>query len=123
MTNEANVEKLLTDLKTLSRDAEAILHTTAGQAGEKMGELRERLAAALDSAKATGHRLEQKALSGAKEADSAAVSLAQTARFQPLPGGRAGPGLFPPGGPAWGVLIFRWLTLAPPATNAVPATP
>jgi len=61
MTNEANVEKLLTDLKTLSRDAEAMLHTTTGQAGEKMGELRERLTAALDSARTTGRRLEEKA--------------------------------------------------------------
>jgi len=69
MTNEANVEKLLTDLKTLSRDAEAMLHTTTGQAGEKMGELRERLTAALDSARTTGRRLEEKAVSGAKAAD------------------------------------------------------
>ena len=35
MTNEANMEKILTDLKTLSRDAEAVLQATAGQAGKK----------------------------------------------------------------------------------------
>ena len=34
MTNEANMEKLLADLKILSRDAEAVLQTTAGQAGD-----------------------------------------------------------------------------------------
>ncbi len=69
MTTEASVEKILEDLKTLSHDAEAMLHATTGQAGEKIGELRERLTAALDSAKATGRRLEERAVSGAKAAD------------------------------------------------------
>jgi ElaB/YqjD/DUF883 family membrane-anchored ribosome-binding protein len=69
MTNEANVEKIMADLKTLSRDAEALMHATAGQAGEKAGELRERLSAALESAKATCHRVEEKAVAGAKVAD------------------------------------------------------
>jgi ElaB/YqjD/DUF883 family membrane-anchored ribosome-binding protein len=71
MTNEANMEKLVTDLKVLSRDAEAMLHATAGQAGEKMAELRSKLAAALDTAKATCHRIEEKAIAGAKVADKA----------------------------------------------------
>ena len=39
MTNEANMEKLMA-LKAVTRDAEAILQVTAGQAGDKMGELR-----------------------------------------------------------------------------------
>ncbi|HYT58698.1 MAG TPA: DUF883 family protein [Haliangiales bacterium] len=69
--NEANAEKLLTDLKTLARDAEEMLKTTAGQAGEKMSDLRTRLASALESAKATGHRLEEKAVAGAKATDRA----------------------------------------------------
>lgn len=71
MTNEANMEKIVTDLKVLSRDAEAMLHATAGQAGEKMAELRSKLAAALDTAKATCHRIEEKAVAGAKVADKA----------------------------------------------------
>lgn len=71
MTNEANMEKLVTDLKVLSRDAEAMLHATAGQAGEKMAELRSKLTAALDSAKATCHRIEDKAIASAKVADKA----------------------------------------------------
>jgi ElaB/YqjD/DUF883 family membrane-anchored ribosome-binding protein len=71
MTNEANMEKLVADLKVLSRDAEAVLQATAGQAGEKMSELRGRLATALDSAKATCHRIEEKAVAGAKVADKA----------------------------------------------------
>lgn len=69
MTNEANMEKLLADLKVLSRDAEAVLHATAGQAGDKMGELRSRLSTALESAKTTCHRIEEKAVAGAKVAD------------------------------------------------------
>ena len=69
MTNEANMEKLMTDLKVVTRDAEAILQATAGQAGEKMSELRARLSTALDSAKETGHRLQEKAVAGAKAAD------------------------------------------------------
>ena len=69
MTNEANMEKLMADLKTVTHDAEAILQATAGQAGEKMSELRHRLSSALESAKATCHRLEEKAVAGAKVAD------------------------------------------------------
>lgn len=71
MTNEANIEKLVADLKTLSRDAEAVLQATAGQAGDKMGELRSRLSSALESAKATCVRIEEKAVAGAKVADKA----------------------------------------------------
>lgn len=69
MTNEANMEKIVTDLKVLSRDAEAVLKETAGQAGEKMAELRKRLTTAIDSAKDTCHRLEERAIAGAKVAD------------------------------------------------------
>jgi len=69
MTNEANMEKLMGDLKVLSRDAEAVLVATAGQAGEKMGELRNRLSNVVESAKATCHRIEEKAVAGAKVAD------------------------------------------------------
>ena len=68
MSNEANMEKIMTDLKVLTRDAEALMHATTGQAGEKLGELRQRLSAALDSAKSTCHRLEEKAIAGAKVA-------------------------------------------------------
>jgi len=69
MTNEANMEKLGTDLKELSRDAEAMLQATAGQTGEKMSALRERLSSALESAKTTYHRVGEKAAAGAKVAD------------------------------------------------------
>ena len=69
MTNEANMEKLVTDLKTLSHDAEAMLSATAGQAGEKVSELRSRLNASLESAKATYRRIEERTIAGAKVAD------------------------------------------------------
>ena len=69
MTNEAHIEKIMADLKTLSRDAETLLHATAGQAGEKAAELRDRLSVALESAKATCQQVEAKAIAGAKVAD------------------------------------------------------
>lgn len=69
MTNEGNMEKIMTDLKVLTHDAEELMHATAGQAGEKVAELRRRLSTALDSAKATCHRLEERAIAGAKVAD------------------------------------------------------
>ena len=70
MTNEAHIEKIMADLKTLSRDAETLLHATAGQAGEKAGELRDQLSAALESAKVTCQHVEAKAIAGAKVADT-----------------------------------------------------
>jgi ElaB/YqjD/DUF883 family membrane-anchored ribosome-binding protein len=69
MTNEFNMEKLVGDLKTLSHDAEAVLQATSGQAGEKITELRGRLASTLESAKATYRRIEEKTVAGAKVAD------------------------------------------------------
>jgi ElaB/YqjD/DUF883 family membrane-anchored ribosome-binding protein len=69
MTNEANMEKLMADLKVLSRDAEALMRATAGQTGEKFAELRQKLSTALESAKETCHRLEERAVAGAKVAD------------------------------------------------------
>jgi ElaB/YqjD/DUF883 family membrane-anchored ribosome-binding protein len=69
MTNEANMGKLVEDLRVLSHDAEAMLRETAGQTGEKVAEIRGRLAASLESAKATYRRLEERAVAGAKVAD------------------------------------------------------
>jgi len=71
MTNEANMEKLSSDLKELTGDAEAMLQATAGQAGEKMEELRQRLSLALGSAKTTYHQIQAKTVAGARSADRA----------------------------------------------------
>ena len=52
-TDVANVskDKLITDMKIVIADAEEILRATANQAGEKVGELRERIQERLRDAK------------------------------------------------------------------------
>ncbi|MBL8418281.1 MAG: DUF883 domain-containing protein [Dechloromonas sp.] len=47
----ANKEKLVSDLKVVISDTEELLRATAGAAGEKVGDLRERLAVRLRDAK------------------------------------------------------------------------
>ena len=47
----ANKQKLVSDLKVVVTDAEELLRATAGAAGEKAGELRERLGVKLRDAK------------------------------------------------------------------------
>jgi ElaB/YqjD/DUF883 family membrane-anchored ribosome-binding protein len=69
MTTEHANERLASDLKAVVRDAEELMKATAGQAGEKIGEVRNRLAAALESAKTTCHRLEEKTVAAAKATD------------------------------------------------------
>ncbi|MEZ5614720.1 MAG: YqjD family protein [Rhodocyclaceae bacterium] len=48
---DVNKEKLIADLKVVVADAEEILKATAGQAGEKMADLRARLQDHLNSAR------------------------------------------------------------------------
>jgi len=67
-TQEAN-QRLASDLKLVMRDAEDLLKATAGQAGEKVSEVRTRLASALESAKATCERLQDKTVEAAKATD------------------------------------------------------
>jgi ElaB/YqjD/DUF883 family membrane-anchored ribosome-binding protein len=47
----ANKEKLVSDLKVVISDTEELLRATAGAAGEKVGDLRERLAIRLRDTK------------------------------------------------------------------------
>ena len=47
----ANKERLVSDLKVVISDTEELLRATAGAAGEKVGDLRERLAIRLRDAK------------------------------------------------------------------------
>lgn len=47
----ASKEKLVSDMKVVIADAEEILRATANQAGEKVGELRERISERLRDAK------------------------------------------------------------------------
>lgn len=67
--NEVSTEKLVTDLKRAVRDSEELLKDSAGAVGEKAREMRDRLAHTLESARAACHRLEERALEGAKATD------------------------------------------------------
>jgi len=67
-TSEAN-KRLVGDLKTVAKDAEELMKATANHAGEKVVELRERLATTLESAKVTAQRLEEKTKEAAKVTD------------------------------------------------------
>jgi ElaB/YqjD/DUF883 family membrane-anchored ribosome-binding protein len=58
-------------LSTLAEDARALLAATADVAGEKVGEARKRLAAALDNSKEIYGRVRDKVIDGAKTADEA----------------------------------------------------
>lgn len=49
--NNSNKQKLIADMKNVVADAEEILRATAGIAGEKMAELRERIGERLCEAK------------------------------------------------------------------------
>jgi ElaB/YqjD/DUF883 family membrane-anchored ribosome-binding protein len=69
MSNEAKA--ISNDLGTLAEDARALMTATADVAGEKVGEARKRLAAALESAKHIAANVRDKAVAGAKVADKA----------------------------------------------------
>ena len=56
---------------TLAEDARALMTATADVAGEKVGEARNRLAAALERGKEIASRVRDKAIEGAKAADEA----------------------------------------------------
>ena len=57
------------DLGTLAEDARALTAATAGVAGEKVGEARKRLAAALENIRQIFGRVRDKAVDEAKAAD------------------------------------------------------
>jgi ElaB/YqjD/DUF883 family membrane-anchored ribosome-binding protein len=59
------------DMGTLAEDARALMAATADVAGEKVGEARKRLAAALDRAREIAARVRDKAVEGAKATDEA----------------------------------------------------
>jgi ElaB/YqjD/DUF883 family membrane-anchored ribosome-binding protein len=69
MTTEQANERLAGDLKVLMRDGEELMKAMVGQAGENIAEMRSRLAAVIESAKATCHRLEDKSVAAVKVTD------------------------------------------------------
>ena len=62
-------EKLQQDLKALMRDAEELLKAGAGELTERGKEARAKLASAVETARQTCTRLEERALVGAHTAD------------------------------------------------------
>lgn len=66
--HQAN-QRLAGDLKLVMRDAEDLLKATAGEAGEKVKEVRGRLASAIESARETCAKLQDKTLEAAKATD------------------------------------------------------
>jgi ElaB/YqjD/DUF883 family membrane-anchored ribosome-binding protein len=64
-------DEVTNDVNSLAEDASALMAATADVAGEKVGEARKRLAAALDRAKVIAGRVREKAVQGAKAADEA----------------------------------------------------
>jgi|ERR1700685_1152950 ElaB/YqjD/DUF883 family membrane-anchored ribosome-binding protein len=66
---EGTTEKLLEDVKQVVRDGEELLKAGAGELSEKGKAARARLASALESAKETGRRLQEKTIAGAKATD------------------------------------------------------
>jgi ElaB/YqjD/DUF883 family membrane-anchored ribosome-binding protein len=69
MTKTEATEQLAADTKALVRDAEELLKATAGEAGDKLKEVRHRLSKALDSVKAGSAYLQEKTVETAKAAD------------------------------------------------------
>jgi ElaB/YqjD/DUF883 family membrane-anchored ribosome-binding protein len=84
------------DLGTLAEDARELLTATADVAGDKVGQARKRLAAALESAKHIAGNVRDKAVAGAKVAD-------QTVRENPYQAIAIGVGV----GAVIGYLIAR----------------
>jgi len=66
---EQSTERLLRDLRAVVQDGEELLRAGAHELGEKGQAAREKLAAALEVAKETRRKLEERAVAGAKEAD------------------------------------------------------
>jgi ElaB/YqjD/DUF883 family membrane-anchored ribosome-binding protein len=63
-------ERVLADLRTLTRDAEDLLKATAHDLGEKVKEARLRLGGAVERAKATCGYLQEQSAMAAKKADT-----------------------------------------------------
>jgi ElaB/YqjD/DUF883 family membrane-anchored ribosome-binding protein len=66
-----HTQATINDPGSLAEDARALMAATADVAGEKVGEARNRLAAALERGKEIYGRVREKAVEGAKAADEA----------------------------------------------------
>ena len=68
---EKSTQKLLQDLKEVVRDGEALLRVGAEELTDRGAAAREKLAAALETAKETQQKLREQALAGARVTDRA----------------------------------------------------
>jgi ElaB/YqjD/DUF883 family membrane-anchored ribosome-binding protein len=66
---EKQTQRINSDMGTLAEDARALLAATADVAGEKVGEARKRLAAALENGKALYGRVRDKTVEKARAVD------------------------------------------------------
>lgn len=66
---EESTEKLLLDLKAVVHDGEELLRAGVNELSDRGLAARERLAAALEVAKETGRRLQERTVAGAKATD------------------------------------------------------
>lgn len=70
-TMDVSKEKLVSDLKVVVADTEELLRATAGQAGEKMTELRSKIEGRLHNARATLAEAQDAIVAKAKQVGSA----------------------------------------------------
>ncbi len=68
-SSEASRDKIVSDFKTLMRDAEDLMKATADDLGDKAKEARDRLKVALGKAKDSCQGVEEKAAASAKATD------------------------------------------------------
>ena len=66
---QVTLGRLAQDFKVVLQDAEGLLKASAGELGEKAKEARARLAASLEGAKASFHKIEDRAVAGAQATD------------------------------------------------------
>lgn len=71
MSKQSHTEAPENDISTLAEDARALMSATSDVAGEKVGEARKRLAAALERAKEIAGTVRDRAVAGAKATDEA----------------------------------------------------
>ena len=92
MAQEVTVDKLLEDLQTVVRDADALLKATSAQTGEKIQEIRGRAEESLRLARIRLAQVEELALQRARDAATAADEYVHENPWQAI-GIAAGVGL------------------------------
>lgn len=83
-SGEVTRERIINDLRLLVRDAEGLMRATAEDLGDKTREARERLNGAVENAKETCRRLEDRAWEGARAGAKATDKLIREHPYQCL---------------------------------------